>query len=287
MTVPREKPRHAVVVSLYEARSFEPLARLFESMACYDAGLSYQLVLVVNRTSSTPLDLPFYPEMQVLERDNTGMNIGAWDHGWRESVDFDAFLFLQDECLIQRDNWLLAFDKAASQGAALIGESLSPGWDRPWPALRATHGKTLLREHQIDNAPANRVDVYLDVMKKAGIDPGPGGRHLRSLVWFARREWLTRIDGFPIGADFGQCIGAEIAVSKAIEAAGGVVAQVADKPFSFIRHTEWHQHTENGPFIHGPAPDRVRQEPWTVRFRRVLRRLLNPAWQRLRSLRKP
>ena len=249
-----DKPRHVVVVSLYEARSFEPLRELFQSMSRYDAGIPYQLALVVNRTGSETLVVPQMPGMLLLERENTGMNIGAWHHGFTHLPDFDGYLFLQDECVIRRDGWLAAFDRRATGTVGLVGESMNLGWDKPWARLRRTHGITPMREHQLNGQPANRVDVYLDMMRRSGIEPGDRGRHLRSLVWFARREWLERIGGFPIGADFGQCIGAEIGVSRAVIACGGEVVQVSDEPFRFIGHAEWHQQVAGGPYVHGPAP---------------------------------
>ncbi len=268
-----DSPRHAVVVSLYEARPFEPLAELFESMAAHDAGLPYQVVLVVNRTSSGALQVPSMPGMQILERENTGMNIGAWNHGFRHAPGYNAYLFLQDECVVQRDGWLAAFERRATKDVGLVGESLNLGWDKPWPRLRETHGKTPMREHVLNGEPANRVDVYLDMMRRSGIEPGDTGRHLRSLVWFARRDWLERINGFPLGADFGQCIGAEIGVSRAVIALGGEIAQVAEQPFHYIRHAEWHQAVAGGPYVHGPAPAQAPRHSDAGEWRRRLKTL--------------
>ncbi|MFK7964485.1 MAG: hypothetical protein AB8C46_11040 [Burkholderiaceae bacterium] len=255
MTLPADEPEafgpQTVVISLYDQRPLEPLQALFNSMKAHDAGLPYELLLVINRDDDQPLDLPEVEGLRVVERANKGMNIGAWDHGWRQCPQADGFLFLQDECLITRPGWLLEFARWGQAGAALTGESLNPAWDRPWADLRQTHGQTDMPGHQLNGQQANRIDIYLAFMRRHGIHPGRTARHLRSLVWYAQRPWLERIDGFAIGEDFGECIGAEIGTSRAVEAAGGRLEQVSAEPFSFIRHLEWHRAYPGGPFVHG------------------------------------
>jgi len=243
--------RQAVIISLYDQRPLEPLKALLESMQAYDAGLPFELVLVINRDDNRLLDLPVVEGMRGIERPNAGMNIGAWDHGWRQCPGADGFLFLQDECLIVRSGWLLEFASWATAGAALTGESLNASWDRRWSELRETQGQTDMPGHSLNGEPANRIDLYMDFMRRHSIDPGRTARHLRSLVWYARRPWLERINGFASGRDFGECIGAEIGVSRAIEAAGGRLEQVGAEPFSYIRHTEWNRAFSGGPYVHG------------------------------------
>lgn len=243
--------RQAVIVSLYDQRSLEPLEALLESMQLHDAGLAFELVLVINRDDQRPLDLPAIEGMRVIERPNGGMNIGAWDHGWRQCAAADGFLFLQDECLIMQPGWLLEFASWAAAGAALTGESLNASWDRPWSELRKTHGQTDMPGHSLNGEPANRIDLYMDFMRRHSIDPGRTARHLRSLVWYVRRPWLERINGFASGRNFGECIGAEIGASRAIEAAGGRLEQVSAEPFSYIRHIEWNRAYSGGPYVHG------------------------------------
>src|SRR5690606_31973330 len=102
----------------------------------------------------------------------------------------------------------------------------------------------------IDGGPAERVDSYLDFMRRNNIDPGETGRHLRSLIWFASRDTLEAIDGFPIGVNYGECIAAEIAVSRKVEALGGKVEQVAEEPFCFFRHLEFNRDYPGAPFTH-------------------------------------
>lgn len=246
-----DRPRHLVIVSYYDRRPIEPLHRLFASFGRHPAGLPFDLALVVNRTGDHPLDLPAHPHARVLTRANHGMNIGAWDHGWRELPGYDGYLFLQDECYVVRDDWLAAFAGAATHGTGLVGESENAGWARPWDELRDTHAQANLPEHLLDGNAANRIDVYRDFMRRHGIDPGADGRHLRSLVWYMPAPVLKRIDGFPIGGNFGECIGAEIGVCRKVVAAGLSIAQVAPLPFHFIRHFEWNQDHPGGPYVHG------------------------------------
>lgn len=269
--------RDLVVVSWYDQRPIEPLHALLASIDAHDPGRPFEMALVINRDGAGTLALPERPGLRVLERANRGMNIGAWDHAWRQWPDHDAYLFLQDECLVVADGWLRMFADRVGTGTNLVGESLNLAWDRPWPELRATIGETTLRDHRIGGRPANRVDVYLDFMRRNGIDPGAGGLHLRSLVWYARRETLECIGGFPEGGDFGECIGAEIGVSRAVVAAGGRILQLQDEPFAAIRHAEWRQWEPGGAYHHGDPPagwrPRVRTKGWRARLERILRRL--------------
>ena len=87
-------------------------------------------------------------------------------------------------------------------------------------------------------------------MKRWRVDPGLSGRHLRSVVWAASRDTLTLIDGFPIGADYGECIAAEIAVSRKCEANKRRLVQVRDAHFHFVHHREWTQEFPGGAFHH-------------------------------------
>ncbi|MEZ5653647.1 MAG: methyltransferase domain-containing protein [Burkholderiaceae bacterium] len=245
-----------VVISLYEPRGTSALVRLLRTMAMHDPGSPYELSIVVNRDASdTPLSLP--PEAshaRVLARENRGMNIGAWDHGWRLNPGFEHYLFLQDECVVQRADWLAAFlDAAREHPGAMIGESYNAGWDRPWQRLRAAQDGNRMRGHELGGQPANRVDVYLDFMRRHGIVTGERGGHLRSLIWFASGKTLQAIDGFPIGENYGECIAAEIATSKKLEAAGFTVHQLASDAFKFIGHVEWQRAGADGRWHHVPV----------------------------------
>jgi hypothetical protein len=216
----------AVIVSFYDQRSNRPLRRLIQSMSDYEPGLDHRLVIVVNQGAGRAHRVPGAPDAQIIERPNLGMNIGAWDAGWRANRHLDGCLFLQDDCVIVRHAWLRAFVDASDRGASLVGESLNENWNRPWEELRSTRGGIPIREHLLDDRPANRVDLYLDFMRRRGIEPGPTGAHLRALVWYLPAAAMNELQGFPIGHNYGECIGAEIAVSRRIEQLGLRFAQV-------------------------------------------------------------
>ncbi len=236
----------------------------------HEGGRPFDLAVVVNRESGFDRPgLTLESSIRVLERPNTGMNIGAWDHGWRSLSGYAHYLFLQDDCLVVREGWLAGYlTRAADPEIGLLGESLNKAWDKPWAKLAEERKGEVLPDHIIDGQPAERVALYLDFMARTGIDPGENGRHLRSLTWFARRDVLERIDGFPIGATYGECIAAEIAVSRKVAAAGLRVEQTSPEPFHFIRHADWEQATPGGPFLHTRSR-KPRAASW---FSRLMRR---------------
>ncbi len=52
-----------------------------------------------------------------------GYNIGAWHHGWSFARDYRYYLFLQDECQIEKPNWLGAFVAKANAGMDLSAKA--------------------------------------------------------------------------------------------------------------------------------------------------------------------
>lgn len=242
-----------VVVSFYDRRSLVPLQELLQSLSKCEAGCEYELLLVVNSTGDMRL-----PEHlvalsdNVIYRPNVGMNIGAWHGGWEAFSGRPFYLFLQDECFAVRDGWLALFAEKLERGSGLVGESVNNAWDKSWLELRETVGLDVLPEHVLDGKAANRVDVYLDFMRRHCIDPGPNGRHLRSLVWAIKGSLLARMGGFPQGANYGECIAAEIGVSRHVESLGETVDQLDYLPFHAIRHREWNQDAPGGRWSHKP-----------------------------------
>ena len=257
-TVHTEAPA-LVVVSYYDRRPLDCLVGLLNSLAKYRAGREFEALVVVNQTCEKPPQIPAVPfPLTVITRENTGMNIGAWEAGWRSRPGRPLYVFLQDECLIVRDGWLTAYaERLAEPGVGLAGESANMAWNRPWPQLRALHAGARMADHTIDGSPADRVDVYLDCFRRWGVDPGPTAAHLRSLIWAATYETLARIGGFPIGANYGECIAAEIAVSRKVEAAGLRAVQVRQPPFYFAIHREWNQDLPGGHYLNGKSPSKL------------------------------
>lgn len=245
-------PRCLLVISYYDRRDRDPLRRLTESLAQFNAGRDYDICVVVNRDTTGHLGLSTStPTLAILERENTGMNIGAWDHGWRTMPKYDEYLFLQDECYVVRPGWLSAFAwKADQPGIGLVGESFNERWLQPWEDLKIAWRSHKMPDHVIDGKPASRVEVYLNFLSRNHIPAGNDGGHLRSLVWYVKRSVLEQIGGFPIGRNYGECIAAEIGVSKRVEALGLQAVQVSNEPFCYVRHREWVQDPVTKKFLY-------------------------------------
>lgn len=228
------------------------LEALLAALRNTPAGAAFDIALVVNRNGSHELALPSWARQAdfVFSRPNEGMNIGAWDFAWRTLSDYDAYLFLQDDCVLKATDWLGAFVQiSADASVGLIGESWNSGWDRPWTAMRKSVAKHTLREHALDGKPVNRVDLYMDFMKRHLVTPGENAGHLRALTWFARRETLQAIQGFLHGANYGECIAAEIAATKQVQGLGLKAVQVGNQSFSCFGHMDWLQ-TQDGRWQH-------------------------------------
>ncbi len=252
-----------------------PLGELLHALSHTPAGAAFDIVVVVNRTTSGVLELPLPRDAvkAVLARPNEGMNIGAWDHGWRSFPDYDGYLFLQDECELKSEGWLKPFvDVASAPGAGLVGESWNGGWDRPWESMRVSVEGQRMPGHDLQGRVANRVDVYLDFMSRCGVAAGHKAGHLRSLVWFARRDTLVAMNGFLQGVSFGECIGAEIAATKCVESLGLRSLQVDAQPFRYFGHREWRQGPD-GRWRHGPPTATPASPPLRRSWRTVLARL--------------
>lgn len=244
-----------VVVSYYDRRPDTDLLKLLESMCRFKAGVDFDVQVVVNRAVGVPIELPdFSINISVDYRENTGMNIGAWDHGWRINKGRPAYLFIQDECVVKQDGWLRAFlDRLEEPGVGMVGESLNRKWDKPWNTLKDLNLGVMMPDHLIEGTPADRVSVYLHYLKRWKVEPGPSGLHLRSLVWGLSGQTIERLNGFPIGRNYGECIASEIAVGRKVSSWGDKLVQVADRDFEYIWHSEWNQDFPGSPYTHSKA----------------------------------
>ena len=95
---------------------------------------------------------------------------------------------------------------------------------------------------------------------------------------------LEQIGGFPLGANYGECIAAEIGVSRSVVAHGMGLGMVGPAPFHVFRHHEWNQDTPGGAYSQkspGLEIARLREENAALRAR-----LENPTladlWRALR-----
>jgi 2-polyprenyl-3-methyl-5-hydroxy-6-metoxy-1,4-benzoquinol methylase len=245
-----------VVVSHYNARPADRLLALLEAMRTIPAGWRYRVRVVVNRAGPQLLDLPErHRAVEVCYRENRGYNIGAWDYGWRAPPHFGAYLFLQDECRLVRAGWVEAFVRRSREpGVGLVGELRSPTWNVPWETLLREWHLQPSPDHVIDGRPVDRVTFYFDFLTRHAIPPGATGDHLQNVVLFARREVLEAMDGFPFGDCYAEAVGAEIAISKKVQALGLETCEVGPEPLTYIEHPQW-LHRRRGPSAF------ARQEP--------------------------
>ena len=254
--------RNLVVISNWAERGTRMLTELSRQLTHSRPGAAYHLCVVSNVDVKWPApqmedwhqflenelhracaQSPFMPEaVHVILRLNTGMNIGAWDAGWRHHPDFENYLFLQDEVRLVQENWLSAYVDVGEalchtgHSLFLIGESWNSKWDKAWPELHRGALNTYSPGHPPDE---RRVDYYLRCMSQWNINPGHSGGHLRSLIWFSNLATLQKIGGFPVGNSYGECIAAEIAVNRSVIEQGGILKSIGDLPFQVFAHPEW------------------------------------------------
>lgn len=228
--------RTLVVVSHYMARPKDDLQALLTQLKPITSDI---LVVVNDDAHRGPVQWLQGTDVPSLNRENTGMNIGGWNEAYQQQPDFDQYIFLQDECRIVNNDFLLAYQERLSEpGIGMIGESLNSQWDRSWSDLSAS---PLNYPVQITPAapPMLRTAFYLACLQNWRINPGHTGSHLRALVWGLPASKLKAINGFQNGRNKEECIAAEIAASKSVEQQGAQVVQVSEAPFKFIQHKEW------------------------------------------------
>jgi len=225
-----------VVVSHYSARGDEDLRALLNQLE----PLAPHILVVINDDHHQgPAEFVFGMPTPCLRRANTGMNIGGWNEAFQQRPDFDHYIFLQDECRVVANDFVSVYeDRLNEPGIGMLGESLSPQWNRPWAEIASSH-----LNYPVQITPGSpamlRTAFYLACLHNWGISPGTSGAHLRALVWAFKRDTLEKIKAFPIGRNKEECIAAEIATSKWVEQHGGRIAQVGSTPFQFIQHKEW------------------------------------------------
>lgn len=231
----------AVIISYWTGHTPRNLYYLLGQLYRYDALSPFSVTVVCNGGDEKPLVLPRkYAKhgVRVLNRVNSGYNIGAWEYGWRNDQRSKYFLFLQDECHIAKAGWLRAFvDKMqTSPETGLLGESIN--WKHSWEDQRNNPiaAKCLNKDGQ---APFNSIDFLQEFLVRQDIPPGKTAEHLQSLVLFSSREILEAIGGFPSSDIYAEAVGTEIAISKKVVAQGYKLAMVSETPFSYIGHRQW------------------------------------------------
>jgi len=228
-----------VVISHYDKRPVKNLLGLLKSIVDHEAGTDFDVCIVVNQESGFPVELPGLPfRHTLLYRTNLGMNIGAWDHGWRENLGYEHYIFLQDECIVRRNGWLSGLIECLRiPGTGMVGECVNYRWCKPWSELTADNNGNASDPKA--RLLANRARLCLEFIRSRNISAGDTARHLRSLVWGFTRETLQELEGFPIGHNYDECVAAEIAVSRQVENMGLRIAQAHRFPFYYVVHSQW------------------------------------------------
>lgn len=228
--------RVAVVISTWSGNPASYLLSLCSSMAQHPSGFEHQLFLSANGTEYVvPREIqPLFAETFI--RDNTGYNLGAWDYAWRRLPDHDRFLFLQDDCVVRKDDWLLRFIERFDSipRCGLVGENLIRYWNRPWSELSGPRAPVEKDDHRVA-----AVKFYRETLSRWGIPEGATARHLTTVVQFTSRSILEEVNGYNPGQTKGQAIAAEIGFSRKIESKGYTLAQLARRSHSVIVHRQW------------------------------------------------
>lgn len=212
-------------------------------MRATPAGAPHDLFVVCNGGGLQASDLPPPPEgvrLQIVNRENQGYNIGAWDAGWRAAPGYDYYLFLQDEVHLRRAGWLAAFlaRHEALQAPSLLGESLM--WEGlAWDTLAAKTEADHKPSHAGD-AWENPIDRHRALFPALGVDEGAEATHLQTLVLFADGGLMAAMDGFPARSAYKEAVTCEIAISRKAAACGAKIAQLDPaRRFSAIVHPQW------------------------------------------------
>ena len=222
-----------VIVSHYNAWPTDQLVKLLDQMRTIPAGYPFSVRVVVNQAENKSLELPDrHADVAVFYRENTGYNIGAWEFGWRQEPRADYYLFLQEECLLVKPNWLGVFIQAVNRTqVGIVGEIIG-FHNTTWEDFK----DTATRYHW-DLSPND----CLDFIAKQGIQAGEMADHLQSLVLCLRREVLETIGGFRLGITKEEAIASEIGISKSVQAIGLKIRQVKLRPFQYIHHPQWEE----------------------------------------------
>ncbi|NBR23120.1 MAG: hypothetical protein EBU08_04900 [Micrococcales bacterium] len=265
-----------VVVSHYAARGIKDLGHLLKTMAEHDSGHPYDLLIVSNTDQCLLEAMPSHqihhevrevvqdafrlthayndgaqllkPGMvKHLVRKNLGMNLGAWEFGWRSDHSHSSYLFVQDETFVKRSPWLLPFvNKFRSisddkHKPILLGESWNQRWDIGWDEIKnKPFNYPIKLSHSDNQLPLiRRSDYYKEQISMWKIRLPSAAGHLRSLILFTNRLTLDLINGIHIGKEKEQCIAAEMAISFSVIAHGGICSQVSERPFWYFGHSEW------------------------------------------------
>ena len=214
-----------VIVSFYDGRTSEELVRLLRQLQLARTGAQFETRVVVNSDRKVRPQLPAdLSGIGMDVRENTGVNIGAWDHGWRQNAGFDFYIFLQDECEIMRADWLERYKALLSDPkTGLVSESLLfwKNWRRfkeEWPE-------------------AHDQCVALGVHR--GIALGKSPTHAQTLALGVSAACLVATDGFCVAEGKIPAVAGEVMFSRHCIDQRYAIMQSAWRPFEYFRHHQW------------------------------------------------
>jgi lipopolysaccharide biosynthesis protein len=82
-----------VIVNQFDQRPLADLQNLLTALHSHTTDIAFDTCVVINQ-SLAERKVRDLPNVDFLHyRENTGMNIGAWDYGWREHPGYDCYLF--------------------------------------------------------------------------------------------------------------------------------------------------------------------------------------------------
>ena len=196
-----------VIISHYQPHGLSSLKKLLKSIRDenFKESAKFDICVIINSdgdfNKAELSSISKFYNFKYFIRPNVGMNIGAWDYGWRLNTKYKYAIFLQDECYVVKDNWISAFIDQEILCPGLVGESFNKKWNKDWGELREDNFLVHM-PHHYPPFNENRVDIYLNLIIKNSIYPAKKGGHLRSLIWFVRLKTLINFGGFKIGKNY-------------------------------------------------------------------------------------
>lgn len=225
-----------VVISYWTGNPIFNLHNLLSTMDKYEAGVSHKLCLCVNGNEFfLPSELEGRFE-HVFIRENRGFNLGAWDHAWRQLPDYDYFLFIQDDCVIEGKSWLFDFvcRYEGVRNCGLVGENYNRKWNHKWADL-INHDKGF------KPSKTNRAIQFMKTMENLNLPVGEKADHITTVVQFTSREVLEKVDGYNTSDDYEEAIACEIGFSKKVQKAGWKIVQLDRIRHRRIGHPQWNK----------------------------------------------
>jgi hypothetical protein len=236
-------PATRVVICYWTGQPIKNLYRLLAQMQKVDAGSPFDTVIVANGGDLAPVVLPSrFDDLRatVINRENHGYNIEAWDVGWRDKA-YEFYLFLQSECFLKTRNWVADFEfrMARDRGIGLLGERYL--WEQmTWSFIREATDRDLGDSVWPKGEPLHPIDNIRDHLERHGYPLTDLGSHLVSIIQFTSRAVLEEVNGYPrLGSTYRAACAGEIGFSRVIASKGYRISKIRDRDFSVIGHRQY------------------------------------------------